>query len=296
MGEKIDSLEETVQALRDELADYKITAKEKEDGLNETISSLGVQNSISSMFLRVPPVELLLPVLGYPCSLGEKIANLEEVVQALQSKAQQKEDDLNEIISSLHVQNSKSSAFVITLTRLSLINYGYSYSSGETIADRERTAQILHTELTDLRQHADSLTKILRVYQQKHQCETLYADGCIMAAAQLFFEIVRTASDSVKVDTIITDWISGEFRFYGSEVIVQFIPLVFTRQCIVALESVGDNASMVGNLDERLKAYSTALSFGPSTPNGLLFKWANTMLLRSSAQEVLDASKKVWFS
>ena len=72
--------------------------------------------------VRSPPphLQLLLPVLGCSCLSGKKIADLEQAIQAFQSKARQKEDDLNETISSLRAQNSKLSAFIVTLAKLFL--------------------------------------------------------------------------------------------------------------------------------------------------------------------------------
>ena len=77
------------------------------------------------------------------------------------------------------------------------------------IANLKKIVQELRTELSNSQQKADSLTKILCTHRQKHQCETLYADGHVIDAAQVLFEIVRTASDEVKADTLIGDWLSG---------------------------------------------------------------------------------------
>ena len=100
-------------------------------------------------------------------------------------------------------------------------------------------------------------------------------------------------TDDVKADTAVTDWISGEFHIYGPDEAVQSLLSVFRHKCVIALESIGDDASKVENRDEALKAYSTALSLGPPSPNGLLFKWARLMLLHGSPNETLDAATKV---
>ena len=86
----------------------------------------------------------------------------------------------------------------------SLPFFGCACSSDETIAALERTVLELRTELDSQR----------KTHLQKHQCETLYADGRVVDAAQLLLEIVGTASDDVKTDATITDWISGEFRLH----------------------------------------------------------------------------------
>ena len=84
----------------------------------------------------------------------------------------------------------------------------------ETVANHAKTVQTLRTELTDSRQKVDSLTEILCVHRQKYMCESLYADGHVMDAAQLVLEIVRTATDDVKADATIMDRISGGFCFH----------------------------------------------------------------------------------
>ena len=59
------------------------------------------------------------------------------------------------------------------------------------------------------------------MHRQKRQCETLYADGHVIDAAQLLLRIVRTATDGVKADATIMDWISGEFRLHQPDETVQ---------------------------------------------------------------------------
>ena len=213
--------------------------------------------------VRSPPpcLQLFLPVFGYSCPSGKKIADPERTTQALQNNSQRTEDDLNDTISSLRAQN-----------------------------------QTLRTELTDSRQKADRLTKILSVHRQKYICESLYADGRVTDAAQSLLEIMRTATDDVKADATVMDWISGEFRHYGPDEAVQSLLSVFRCKCIVALESIGDEASKAQNRDEGLGAYSIALSLSPPSSNGLLSKWARLMLLHGSPNETLDAATKVCFT
>lgn len=157
--------------------------------------------------------------------------------------------------------------------------------------------QQLCTELADSREKSDSLNKILHAHRRRYQSEALYADGRVIDAAQLLLEIIATVSDDVKADTVIMDWVSGEFHHPELDVLVQPLLLGFSRKCVITLENLGDDASKVGNHDEALAAYSTALSLDLSTPNCLLTKWASTMLLRVSAHEVLDvATTKACFS
>ena len=114
-----------------------------------------------------------------------------------------------------------------------------------------------------------------------------------MDAAQSFLEIVRTATDDVKTDTTLMDWISSEFRLYAPDEAVQSLLSVFRHKCVIALESIGDEASKVKDRDEGLRAYSIALSLSPPCPNGLLSKWARLMLLHGSLKEILDVATKV---
>lgn len=66
-----------------------------------------------------------------------------------------------------------------------------------------------------------------------------------MDATQLLLQMARTVSDAVKADTIIMDWISGEFWFYHYRMGKKLQSLLsgFARKCIIALESIGDEAS-----------------------------------------------------
>ncbi|KAI9459521.1 hypothetical protein HD554DRAFT_2330921 [Boletus coccyginus] len=66
----------------------------------------------------------------------------------------------------------------------------------------------------------------------------------------------------------------------------------FTHRCVTALERVGDEASNARKPDEAVGAYSTALSLDPTVPNAIMTKWANVILKRSSALEVLSATTK----
>ena len=61
------------------------------------------------------------------------------------------------------------------------------------------------------------------------------------------------------------------------------------------LEIIGDEASNMKKPDEALAAYSAILSLWPLTPNNVLTKWANTVLIHSSVNEALDIATKVCF-
>ena len=114
-----------------------------------------------------------------------------------------------------------------------------------------------------------------------------------MDASQSFLEITRMATDDVKADTTVMEWISGEFRLYRPDEAVQSLLSVFRHKCVVALECIGDKASKVESSDEGLRAYSIALSLSPPSPIDLLFTWVRLMLLRGSPNETLEAATKV---
>ena len=98
------------------------------------------------------------------------------------------------------------------LLDFSLLFPGFPCSLDETIAALEKTVLKLRTELDDF-QH--------KIHRQKHQCETLYADGHVIDATQLLLRIVRTANDDAEADATIMDWISGEFCLHQSDETVQ---------------------------------------------------------------------------
>ncbi|KAI9571647.1 hypothetical protein HD554DRAFT_1800612 [Boletus coccyginus] len=66
----------------------------------------------------------------------------------------------------------------------------------------------------------------------------------------------------------------------------------FTHRCVTSLERIGDEASNAGERDEKIAAYSTALSLCSLTSNTLLMKWAGIMLIRDSADGALRAAVK----
>ncbi|KAG9309331.1 hypothetical protein JVU11DRAFT_10823 [Chiua virens] len=121
----------------------------------------------------------------------------------------------------------------------------------------------------------DVLGWILRAHEQKLECEELYDEGRIFDAAIAFLNMTSAPSKIMKSNKVVVDWQSK-----------------FKDQCIMALERIGDEASITGSYDEILSAYSTALSLGPSTSSDLLIKWAKTMFRCSSVNQVLRAAAK----
>jgi hypothetical protein len=61
------------------------------------------------------------------------------------------------------------------------------------------------------------------------------------------------------------------------------------------LEIIGDKASNMKKHDEAFAAYSAVLSLGPSAPNNVLIKWANTVSINGSVNEALGIATKVYF-
>ncbi|KAI9455059.1 hypothetical protein HD554DRAFT_2331643 [Boletus coccyginus] len=146
---------------------------------------------------------------------------------------------------------------------------------GDKITQLERTNQELRVQLANAQHQADGLIRINRAHEQKYQCESLYTQGRIQAAAECLLEIVNTVNEDVRVNKFIMDWLA------------EFIP-----RCIMALERVGDEALNAGKCDEAAASYSTALSLGPTTPNAITMKWVNMILRNGSAHEALSAATK----
>ena len=128
-GSKIAHPERTLQV--HELATSKRTANQKEDDLNDIITSLRAdlhtqQTNSGAFFDTTPRASLTSFLLS-----NEKIANLEKTVQelrnqlaTLQCASNQEKDSLNETINSLradlHAEHQSSSASIATLTHASL--------------------------------------------------------------------------------------------------------------------------------------------------------------------------------
>ena len=77
--------------------------------------------------------------------------------------------------------------------------------SDHKIACREQTIEELRVQLAQAEQKADLIN---RTHEQKHQCESLYYQGRIYDAAQSLL----APSDDVRGNTLIADWLAGEFR------------------------------------------------------------------------------------
>lgn len=133
--------------------------------------------------------------------------------------ANQKDDYLNETNNSLRaghpMEKSASGMFIsllntsATLLRCSRLTIGTIAGCDDVFQDPEKIIKGLRSEGANFQHEIDDIMEALRVYQHKHRCETLLADGHAIDAAKSLLEITRSVSnDSVKSDII--DWLSGE--------------------------------------------------------------------------------------
>ena len=98
------------------------------------------------------------------------------------------------------------------MPRTSLTDVWYPRSSNKKIANELRNQlATLRVQLAESRLKADSLTRINRAHEQKHQCESLYAQGRTYDAAESLLEIVNTINEDIRGDKLIFDWLAGEF-------------------------------------------------------------------------------------
>ncbi|KAF8448832.1 WD40-repeat-containing domain protein [Boletus edulis BED1] len=150
-----------------------------------------------------------------------------------------------------------------------------SESSNNKIMHLEQMVQQLHDELTESERKADSLIQIIRVHEQKHQCEVLYAEGHIIDAAASLLELANTISEDARANELIMNWLAE-----------------FTYRCASTLENTGNEALNALKHGKAIAAYSAALSLSQSTSSNLLIKWANTMLSCGTATGALGTAAK----
>ena len=77
---------------------------------------------------------------------------------------------------------------------------------------RDEDLGALRIQLADAQRKADGLIRINLAHSQKHQCESLYAQGQIHGAAECLLQILNAANEDVRANKLIMDWLSGEFR------------------------------------------------------------------------------------
>ncbi|KAI9571641.1 hypothetical protein HD554DRAFT_2168897 [Boletus coccyginus] len=215
-------------------------------------------------------------------SPNSKIADLKKTVQELCNELAKSQRAANEQKDSLSEQETSSNQKIATLNKVVHELHNEKGSLNETISSLcadlrtcDDSSNALLVQLADAQHKADGLIRINRAHEQKHQCESLYAQGHIRNAAECLLKIVNTTDDDVRENKFITDWLSN-----------------FTHRCVTTLERVGDEASNAGKQEEAVAAYSTALSLSPLTLNTVLMKWASVMLIHDSADETLRAALK----
>ncbi|KAI9571582.1 hypothetical protein HD554DRAFT_2036527 [Boletus coccyginus] len=233
-------------------------------------------------------------------SPNKGIANPEKTVQELHNKSRQTHQEWDDLIQSLRAQAESSNSKIAWLEKIvqelcdklaesqhaanlerdrldETINSLRSLdeNSSGRIAHVEQTNQELRVRLADTQRKADSLVRINHAHEQMRQCKSLYAQGRIQGAAECLLEFANTLNEDVRANQLTTDR-----------------PAEFMHWCITALERIGDDASNAAKRDEAVAAYSTALSLGPSTPNAILTKWGDIILIHGSADEASSAATK----
>ncbi|KAF8444928.1 hypothetical protein L210DRAFT_3054439 [Boletus edulis BED1] len=270
---KIARLEKTIEKLHDEQAEARSAANEKIDRLNEIIRSLRanlrvqeVKSSTSNVILfRALPIAFLLTAfikVVKKLSLDKIIEELRDQLATSQRTANQEKVGLDQVIDTLcaefRARGESSGLLCNNITRL------------------EQTNQELRVQLAETGNKTDSLIRIIHAFEQKHQCETLYAQGRIYNAAESLLEITNTGVlEDLRDNKLIIDWLAE-----------------FTPRCITALERAGDEAFRAGKRDEAVAAYFAALSLDPSTPDTMLTQWATLKLISGSVNEVLNVAAK----
>jgi hypothetical protein len=68
----------------------------------------------------------------------------------------------------------------------------------------------IERKIGDLEQTVQGLQCTLHVYEQKHECESLFACGRVYDAAQHLLEIINTMSEDLQHNQLIKNWLEGE--------------------------------------------------------------------------------------
>ena len=123
--------------------------------------------------------------------------------------------DLEKTVEDLRTELAKSHKVVRSF---SILVQFFPYQVKE-IANFETSIQQLRTQLSNFQQIAERFSTelassqlVIRAHRLKHKCETLYADGHVIHAANTLLDITNFINDDIKSDMIIMDWLSGRFR------------------------------------------------------------------------------------
>jgi len=83
---------------------------------------------------------------------------------------------------------------------------------GGRIIHLEQTIEDLRVQLADAQRKADGVIRINHAHEQKHQCESLSAQGRIQDAAECLLEFLNIVNEDVRSNKVIADFLAGEFR------------------------------------------------------------------------------------
>ena len=106
----------------------------------------------------------------------------------------------NQLATSRHTANQEKDSLNETISALRA-----------DLRTRDDSSNALLIQLANTQHKADSLIKINCVHEQKHQCESLYAQGHIGDATECLLKIMNTIDDDVRENKLLMDWLSGEF-------------------------------------------------------------------------------------
>ena len=82
----------------------------------------------------------------------------------------------------------------------------------------EETVQTLRTQLAESQQKAgQERDDLVRILEQKHRCEVLYAEGRTIDAAMSLLVIANAVGENLEPNRFIAHWLAGEFWHYTSE-------------------------------------------------------------------------------
>jgi hypothetical protein len=224
--------------------------------------------------------------------LDEIVVNLEKSAQRLCGQlatANEENESLKHIIRAREETCSTSSPRLLPSRRQQRLDAPltrFHYLWNEKTADLEKTVQ-------DLTNQFAASQCALRIHQQKHQCETMFADGRIYDAAHHLLEIINSMSEDLQHNELIMNWIEGESLRHFVLMYIYSLLSGFRNQCISHLRAIGDEASSADN-HEAFSAYSAILSLTSSPPDTVLMRWAKLGLRCHSTNEVLGDADKVW--
>ncbi|KAF8557095.1 hypothetical protein OG21DRAFT_1495015, partial [Imleria badia] len=250
-----------------QLAKSQKNADQEKDGLKQ---SLRAEEGSSSNNARLEKnvKELRNELAESERAANEQMDHLCELIGSLRADLETQRMSSNNKIAHLQQQNQE--------LRVQLADSRHKRDdTANRVAHLERINQQLRVQLAECQQKADRLIRIIRAHEQKHHCESLYAQGRIYDVVDTLREIANTVDEDARANKLIVDWLAE-----------------FMHRCVMMLERVGDEESNTDKRDEALAAYSAALLLNPSNPKSVLTKWARMVLIGGSTDEALSAAAK----